>query len=686
MMASMTRRAISIGLLMTLAACSHAGPTAPGAEERPARHTVLMAGNRAGAQSALRRADGSWTIDFEYNDRGRGPRTRTEMRLDGAGLPVSLHTTGVDYLKGAVDETLSAGQGLRWKNKAESGSSPAGSGFYLSMFGAPEETAMLARALLRAPGGSLALLPAGRASARRIDRMTVEAGGRRETVDLVAIEGVGFSPSFVWLRPDGSMFAQVSAWMSVVPQGWEGTVRALLERQERRSAERAAEIAKRIAHRPPGGVLAIRGAALFDAERAEVRPGMTILVRGERIERVGRDASVSIPADAEVIDAGGRMVLPGLWDMHVHMGEVDGALHLAAGVTSVRDLANDIDTVLDLRKRIEAGQLVGPRMVLAGIIDGRGPYAGPTSVLVSTEAEARAAVDRYAELGYEQIKIYSSMPRALVPVIAKHAHMRRMRVSGHVPAYMRAEEAVRAGYDEIQHVNMLVLNFLPDVRDTRTPLRFTAVGERAADLDLDSPPVRAFVELLKAHGTVVDPTLAVFEEMFNAGPGEIPEGFRPIADRLPPQIRRALAVGGLPADGPRRERYRASFQRMVELVGLLDRSGVTIVAGTDSMPGFSLHRELELYVRAGIPAARVLQRATLGAARVMKRDAELGSIAPGKLADLVLIEGDATRDISAVRAVDTVIKGGVRYSAAELLEQVGVQPAPRTASRPGPGR
>ncbi len=673
---------------MTLAACSHASPPGPAVDERPARHTVLMAGNRAGAQSAVRRSDGSWVIEFQYNDRGRGPRTRSEVRLDGRGLPVSLHTTGTDYLKGAVDETLSAGGAgtLRWKNRAENGSSPSGSGFYLSMFGAPEETAMLARALLRAPGHSLPLLPAGRASARPIDRMTVAAGGRRETVELVAIDGLGFSPSFVWLRPDGSMFAQVSAWLSVVPQGWEETSRALLDRQEKRSAERAGAIAKRVAHRPPGGVLAIRGAALFDAERAAVRPGTTILVRGERIERVGRDGSFPIPGDAEVIDAGGRMVLPGLWDMHVHISEVDGVLHLAAGVTSVRDLANDVDTVLDLRKRIEAGQLVGPRLTLAGIIDGPGPYAGPTKVLVDTEAEARAAVDRYAELGYVQVKIYSSVPRALVPVIAAHAHLRRMRVSGHVPAYMRAEEAVRAGFDEIQHANMLVLNFLPDVRDTRTPLRFTAVGERAAALDLGSPPVRAFAELLSARGTVVDPTLAVFEEMFNAGPGEMPEGYRPVALRLPPQIRRGLLAGGLPADAARRERYRASFQRMVELVGLLDRSGVAIVAGTDSMPGFSLHRELELYVRAGIPPARVLQLATLGAARILKRETELGSIAPGKLADMVVIDGDATRDISAVRAVDTVIKGGVRYSAAELLEQVGVRPAARTASRPAPAR
>jgi imidazolonepropionase-like amidohydrolase len=658
-----------------LAGCAHAPEPATG--RGPVRHTAILAGAHAGFQSAVQRADGSWAIDFEFNDRGRGPRQHTEVRLDERGLPVSLHITGNDYFKGPVDETLSleAGQ-LRWKNKAEQGQAAAGAGFYLSMYGAPQEGALLVAAIRRAPGQRLAILPGGEATARQVDRMTVEAGGRREEVELVEIEGLGFTPAYIWLRGDGSMFGSVSAWFSVLPEGWESAQKALLDRQEARTGARNADIAARLAHRPAGGVIAIRGASLFDSEKAALRPDTTILVRGDRIERVGPDGSFPIPDGAEVIDGRGHTALPGLWDMHVHAGAEDGLLHIAAGVTSARDLGNDIDAIMDIRRRIDAGTLIGPRLILAGLMDGRGPYAGPTKVLVDTEAEARAAVDRFAELGYAQVKIYSSIKPALVPIIAEHAHQRGMRVSGHIPAYMRAAEAVKAGYDEIQHVNMLVLNFLPDVKDTRTPLRFTAVGDRAASLDLGSAEVRAFVDLLRSRGTVIDPTLIAFEAMFNAKPGTIPEGYRAIADRLPPQVRRPMLGGGLPQAGS--DQYVSSYKRMLELVGLMARSGVTVVAGTDDMAGFGLHRELELYVKAGIEPPRVLQLATLGSARVMKRDRELGSIAPGKLADLLLVRGDPTRDISAIRSVETVIKGGVRYSTAELCAEIGVKPLAAT--------
>lgn len=674
-MRAMTPRHVLTVVLVWLAACAHPEAPGPATGPGPVRHTVLMAGKRAGVQRAVMRADGTWVIDFEFNDRGRGPLTHTEMRLDSRGLPASVVTTGVDYFKGPADETLSVtGGAARWKNKAEHGTSPAGAApaFYIGMFSPPEEGAMLARALLAAPGRRLPLYPTGEASAREVDHAMASAGGRSEPVRLIEITGLGFSPAYVWLRRDGSLFGSLSAWFAIVREGWEESTPTLLARQDRLSAARTAALAARLAVRAPGGVIAIRGAALFDAERAELRPGTTIIVRGDRIERVGPDASTPVPAGAEVIDAAGRTVLPGLWDMHVHIGEDDGLLQLGAGVTSARDLGNDIETVMDIRKRIEAGTLIGPRLILAGLIDGPGPYAGPTKVLVSTEAEARAAVDRFADLGYAQIKIYSSVAPALVPIIAQQAHMRRMRVSGHVPAFMRAEDAVRAGYDEIQHANMLVLNFLPDVKDTRTPLRFTAVAERAAGLDLGSAQVRAFVDLLRSRGTVVDPTVAVFENMFCGRAGEIPIGLRAVADRLPAQVRRQLLGGGLPQAGS--ELYARSFQRMLELVALLDRSGVTIVAGTDAMPGFSLHRELELYVKAGMTPAHVLQIATLGAARVMHRDEELGSIAPGKLADLILVPGDPTRDISALRRVEIVMKGGVRYSAAALLAGAGVQP------------
>src|SRR5262249_11681850 len=146
--------------------------------------------------------------------------------------------------------------------------------------------------------------------------------------------------------------------------------------------------------------------------------------------------------DVQVIDATGKMVLPGLWDMHVHLSGTDGLLHIDAGVTTVRDLANDIDDLTARRKRFDDSTEIGPHVIPAGIIDGSGPFKGPTKVLVSTADEARAAVDNYFRLGYPQIKIYSSVKPELVPVIIEEAHKNGQRVSGHIPAQMTARECV----------------------------------------------------------------------------------------------------------------------------------------------------------------------------------------------------------------------------------------------------
>jgi hypothetical protein len=304
-------------------------------------------------------------------------------------------------------------------------------------------------------------------------------------------------------------------------------------------------------------------------------------------------------------------------------------------------------------------------------------------VLVDTPEEARAAVDRYADLGYVQIKVYSSLDPALVPVIAERAHARGLRLSGHVPAFMLAEQAVRQGFDEIQHLNMLLLNFWPEVGDTRTPARFTEVAARAADLDLQSEPVQRFIALLRERDVVVDPTINIFEELFTARPGAVSRGWQPVAERLPPQVRRSLTAGGLPVPAGQDERYRASFRKAMELLARLHRAGVRLVPGTDAPAGFALHRELELWVEAGIPAAATLQAATLGSARVVGRQADLGSIAAGKLADLVLVPGDPTRDIGSLRAIETVVKGGALFDAAALYAAVGVAaatPAPAGAA------
>src|SRR5207247_219416 len=161
-----------------------------------------------------------------------------------------------------------------------------------------------------------------------------------------------------------------------------------------------------------------------------------------------------------------------------------------------------------------------------------------------------------------------------------------LRVDAPCARGRRAEEAVRAGYDEIQHANMLFLNFFKDVKDTRTPARFTSVAERAATLDLNSAEVRAFIELLKERKTVSDPTVSIFEDMFTSRKGTISPDWVAIADRMPAQVRRGFLTGGLPVPDGMDQRYRDSFKNMLALVKLMYDNGITIVAGTDSLPGF----------------------------------------------------------------------------------------------------
>ncbi|NIW36483.1 MAG: amidohydrolase family protein [Gemmatimonadetes bacterium] len=654
---------------------SGGGTNRPGATPDTLRYTVVLAGNLAGFQTTVVGGAGERVVHFEFNDRGRGPSLDTRIVLRDDELPRLIETTGVNYLKVPVQESfrLSGGR-ASWKNSAEEGdrefSEPA---IYLSLDGPPEEGGLLARALLRAPDSTLALLPAGRARIRHVEDLQLESNGATRTVRHFEIIGLGFTPSPVWLDQDGELFAFASRWLSAIREGWEGSLDALIEAQERAGAERTRELANRLARRPAGPV-AFTGATLFDAEAGATRTRTTVVVSGERISAVGPDGVVEVPAGAEVIDVSGKMLLPGLWDMHTHLSDVDGPLNIAAGVTSVRDLANDIEALLKLRRQFNEGTAIGPRVVMAGFMDGPGPFAGPTKVLVASEAEAREAIDRYAELGYPQVKIYSSIKPELVPAITAYAHQKGMRVSGHIPAFMTAEQAVRAGFDEIQHINMLFLNFLGDTLDTRTPLRFTAVAQHAADLDLDADSVQAFIALLRENEVVVDPTVAIFEQMFTAQPGVMAEGPARIADRLPPQVRRGYLAGGLPIPEGSEARYRASFRAMLDLVAALHEAGVTLVAGTDALAGFTLHRELELYEEAGIPAAEVLQLATIDAARVAGREAELGSIEPGKLADLIVVDGDPTRGLSAVRRVEQVMKDGVLYDPAEIYEALGVRP------------
>jgi imidazolonepropionase-like amidohydrolase len=642
----------------------------------PIEYTVLSGGNPAGFQKVTVVSSSEFQVAYEFNDRGRGPKLLTHIAVNDKGIPVLIENTGNNYYKAPVAESFKVSETkAAWKNEAEKGEKEFhGNEFYVSQTGVPHEFGLLAKALLSAPDQKLTLFPEGEASIQKSSELEVEGDGGKTKINQYAITGLDFVPTAVWLDNDQNFFAFGGSFLFVVRKGYEKSMEQIVKAQEEAQTARLGRLAKELGHKSEGALM-LRNGTLFDSETGETKKGQSILIEGNRIRAVGVDAELKAPLRTKVIDLGGKFVMPGLWDMHVHLGSSDGLLHLAAGVTAVRDLANDTEELIRTRQKFDSGELIGPRIVMAGFIDGPGPYAGPSKVLVDTEEQARAEVDKYAKLGCIQIKLYSSLKPELVAPIVDQARKHGMRVSGHIPAFMTAEQAVNAGYGEIQHANMLFLNFLFDIaKDTRTPLRFTAVAEHAAEMDFKSEKWKSFFNLLKEKQVIIDPTISIFEVILISKPGEVLEGYKTLVPRLPPQVRRQFMAGGFPIPEGKEKLYRDSYQKVVDLVGELYRNNITVVAGTDSTPGFTLHRELELYVSSGIPPAKVLQIATLTAARITGQDKELGSITKRKLADLIIIDGDPTKNISDIKNVETVIKNGVIYKTADLYTAVGVKP------------
>ena len=632
---------------------------------------ILIQGNPAGTQTVRIEPGGTVRAEYSYNDRGRGDHITATWKVDAAGVPIEYEGRGNDYMKAAIEERFEMKNGrASWKNRSEQGEQAVtGKAFYLPLNAPPEFFGVLARALLKAPGRKLPLLPAGEASIEEAAKVKTAKGEFTEW----RITGLGFTPDSVWLDREGTP-ASVSGWFSVVPEGSESAIPELRAAQEKTAAAWSERIARALAHTPSGDVL-IRNARLFDPRDLSVTPATSVLVTRDRIVRVGPDADVKQPPNAEMIDARGRFLMPGLWDNHQHFGSVDGALDLANGVTSARDMANDTDSFLERVARYDSGAELGPRVLKAGIIDGTGELAGPTKMRVDTVEQAVKAVDWYADHGYEQIKMYSSLKTELVPVIADRAHARGMRVSGHVPAFMSARQFIDGGADELQHLNFVVLNFLfPEVKETRNRDRFIKVAERARDFTPEKPEVREFMAFLKKQDTVLDPTINIFEGLFSGDATAVTPGLREIAPRFPPQVRRQLRSGALEVPEQQRSAYREAFPAMLRLLKALHDAGVTIIPGTDALAGYMLHHELELYARAGIAPAEVLRMATLTSAEVMGVNKDLGTIAPGKLADMILIDGDPMKDIRDTRNITTVIKGGRIYAPDAIEKALGISP------------
>lgn len=635
-------------------------------------YAVVSNGDRIGKLDVVT-AGNVVDVDWRIDENGRGPKMKEHVELGAGGLPVAWQIEGVGPIGAPVKESFTFKNGTaRWKSLDDAGEAAAQRPpLYLPNNSSPWVFGPALKTLLAAPGRRLKVLPAGEIRAEEIKRVQVGEGKDAATYTAWALWGLDVSPTFILAGKDGSFEGFLFSSFIVIDDRFVSRYAELSRLSQDLSAELLRRLTTSVTHRYPGPIY-LSNARVFDAKTGTVGEPTTVVVYGDEIVSIRPDAPA---AGATVIDCGGGTILPGLHDEHAHSTDWSGPLHLAAGVTRTRDPGNENDLLLTLTSRIESGEMLGPRIHRAGFLEGRSPFSATGGFTVDRLDVALEKVRWYADHGFSGIKIYNSMTPDFVKPIAAEAHRLGLRVSGHVPAFMTSERAVRDGYDEITHINQLMLSFIIGEKDdTRTPFRFTALGERLGALDLNAEAFQRMLRLMKERGTALDPTIGVFVGLLLARPGTAPPNDAPWLDHVPPPLQRARRQAIVDVKPEQYPTYEASYRKLQEVLALLHKEGITLLPGTDDVAGFTLHSELEQWAKAGIPNADVLRAATLGSARVFGVDQRSGSIGRGKLADLMLVAGDPTKDIAAIRRVRLVMKGGVVYFPEEIHRAMGIAP------------
>jgi len=638
---------------------------------------ILSAGGKHGEEQVWTDKDGVRHARMKIVLRGLTYDVDHATSYNDAGIPTSIVIKGVTP-SGDAGETFAVENGVaKWKSPADAGEAAWKDGLVYIPFGGPQDTSsVLLASLLADEDGRLDALPGGSVRVSELTTATVSAGKKTKTLKALAIDGVSFDSSVVWVDENNDFFAAVG-WLSWMPKGWEGVRQQLLDAETAALSARAPALRASIIE-DPGQPVLFKNVKIYDAATNGFKKKQSVLVDGATIKAVGKSVKAK---DARVIDGKGMTLVPGLWDMHYHTGgDGAGVLALATGVTSVRDIGNEKETLLKRIKRIRDGELLGPATYPILGMDGDGPLSAQGFVRIHSVAEGVKELGIAKEEGFLGVKLYGTINPEWVKPLADEAHRLGMSVQGHIPAGMRPSEAVAAGYDGINHINFVVMDAMPDdvVKTSNGLNRFFGPGKHAQHVDLAAQPMAGFIDVLAEKKIVIDPTLTVYEQSFVPDPGEMPPSGAPYAGVLPAQVERGLKSGGLVApegyDATRAD-MRASFEKLVDTVRVMHEKGVPIVAGTDGYP-MDLIREMELYVRAGMTNGEALETATDGAARVLGLGDTVGSIAPGQAADLVLVDGDVEEDVGVLRHVTTVMQGGMLMDGAKLREAAGMSGAP----------
>ncbi len=601
--------------------------------------------------------------EFAFSDRGTKVVLTGQLDYAANGRPEHMRLDGQTSRMSGVDlEVTIAGDSARVREDSSVMVVPVRDAFPVRGY-APfaMQQAFMREWLARGRPATLQLVPPGALHivARGVD--TIAIGDRRAVLERFSVGGLIWGRETLWLDGAGNLIAAASYDaefdpLQAIREGYESALGTFVTIATRDAIAVLGDLTPGAA--ATDTLLALIGGTLIDGTGAAPVPDATIVIRGGRIVAAGARARVQVPRGARVIDTRGATMLPGLWDMHAHYAQVEwGPIYLASGITTVRDVGNQFTFLLGARQALNRDHGLGPRLLSAGIIDGDGPNAIGLS-RAGTPADGVAWVQRYHDAGLEQIKVYSSLPEDVLRAITAEAHRLGMTVTGHIPQGLDGYQGVNDGMDQINHITYI--RGMMRARGDTTPLT------------MESPEARRAVAFLAEHHTVIDPTVALFE-LYSHPESQPVSAFEPGIEKVAPEIAPSLTHTGVAPD--RAARAATQFKELIAIIGALHAAGVPIMAGTDQgVPGYTLHRELELYVQAGFTPMEAIQAATLVPARALGLQDDSGTLRPGLRADVLVVNGNPLQRISDTRNVRFVVANGRYFEPAPLWRSVGFTP------------
>jgi len=594
--------------------------------------------------------------DFKFTDRGTPVPLTASLTMEKDLTPRDFQIKGKISRFSAIEDSVHG-------RSAGTITIPPGENFFDIQGYAPVSMQMMLVRYWHSHGSPkiLKTLPRGEVQIQDQGVETFTIGSRKTPLHKLSVRGLIWGMESLWMDSQDHLIALVSMdaemdHFEAVADGYEDGLATFVAGAARDGMANLAKVAEGFtAQTAP--VTAIVGGRLIDGTGKPAIENSVVILQNGKITASGPATSTTVPEGAQVVDAKGKSVLPGLWEMHSHFEQVEwGPIYLATGVTTARDVGNEREFIVAARDAIAAGKGIGPRLVMAGVVDGSGPFSLGV-IRVDTPEQARDQVQKYKAAGFQQIKIYSSVKPEILKIITAEAHRMGMTVTGHIPFGMNAIQGIEDGMDQINHVEYI------------TPLM---VDPKSKTIDPDAPNVKKVINLLLEHHTVIDDTLALMEVILHPLDHPI-SGFEPGILKVAPELKEALETMGSPP--AKADQSAAMFRAMEETVRLLHQAGVPIVAGTDqAVPGYSLDREIELYVQAGFTPMEAIQAATLVPARAMGMEKDSGTIEVGKRADVILVNGNPLQNISDIRKVSTVFAAGKMYQPAALWSSVGFKP------------